>query len=379
MHLADITGIGRTRAAEHWTLSLVDLAVEAAGYALRDGSGSPTAIVVGNALGSALGDQRNLAAYVTARLGLVNVETLNVEMDEASGGAAIRAAIAYLQAGFHEEVLVIGAEKTTDVLPDGLEAARANGLDVLRESGFGFSGPVAAALAMQRYIAKYEVRRAEFYHLSAVAHAHAARNKDAFFSWPLAVEQYQSSQVVADPVTVCDTAPPCDGAAAVVLRKPKSGSTAVRIKGSSSISCRPGIAGPAMDLTLPAARLSATGALSEAGLSNDDISLFELHDSSTIMAALSLEAVGIAEPGRALEAAANGLLSIEGKRPTFTFGGHKARGHAIGASGVYQVVEATAQIRGEAGENQVSGATSALVQCLGSFGSTAVTHVLGRE
>jgi acetyl-CoA C-acetyltransferase len=63
----------------------------------------------------------------------------------------------------------------------------------------------------------------------------------------------------------------------------------------------------------------------------------------------------------------------------WTFGGNKARGHAPGASGVYQVVESVLQLRGTAGENQVDGAELALVQCLGSFGATAVTHVLKRR
>jgi acetyl-CoA C-acetyltransferase len=97
------------------------------------------------------------------------------------------------------------------------------------------------------------------------------------------------------------------------------------------------------------------------------------------MAALSLEAVGLAEPGQALSLAVEGALAIDGAHPAWTFGGHKSRGHAIGAAGLYQVVEAALQLRDQAGDNQVRGATTALVQCLGSFGATAVTHVLRRS
>jgi acetyl-CoA C-acetyltransferase len=152
MHLADIIGIGRTKTAEHWKMGIIDLAVEAAGQALGSASSRPTAVVVGNALASALGDQRNLASFIAARLGLNDLETITVEADEASGGAAVRQSLALIGSGMHEMVLSIGVEKTSDVLPDGLEAARASGLDVLREAGFGFSLPVAAALTMQRYI-----------------------------------------------------------------------------------------------------------------------------------------------------------------------------------------------------------------------------------
>ncbi|MCP4603154.1 MAG: thiolase family protein [Proteobacteria bacterium] len=379
MHLADIVGVGRTKTAEHWSLGLVDLAVEAGGAALDEAACRPTAVVVGNALGSALGDQRNLAAYVAAHLGLSTVESISVEADEASGGAALRLALALIRSDLHEQVLVIGAEKTTDALPDRLEAARANGLEVLQEAGFGVGLPVAAALTMRRYIEEHNVDRSEFYHLSALAHAHGARNEMAFFSWPLSMKQYLGSPVVADPITVCDTAPPCDGAAAVMVRRADGGDKKrVRITGSSSISNRPGISGPSLDLKLPAAQTSAADAMAQAKVELNDISVFELHDSSTIMAALSLEAVGLSEPGQALALAAGDALTIDGPHPTWTFGGHKARGHTLGASGLYQVVEAALQLRSDAGDNQVRGAETALVQSLGSFGSTAITHILSR-
>lgn len=379
MYLADILGIGRTKTAEHWSLGLVDLAVEASGLALEESASRPTAVIVANSLGGTLGDQRNLAAYVAARLGLKKVETHNIEADEASGGSALRLALALTMAGIHEQVLVVGAEKPTDALPDVLDAARANSLDVLREAGFGMGLSIAAALVMQRYIERYGVDRWDFYHLSALAHAHGARNKMAFFPWALSLEQYSKSPLVAEPVTVCDTAPPCDGAAAVIIGRPSPGtSEAVHIIGSSAVSHSPSISNPSLELALPAARESAAAALGQAQVELEDISLFELHDSSSIIAALSLEALDLAEPGKALEVAGSGILSLEGKHPTWTFGGLKSRGHTLGAVGLYQVVEATLQLRNEAGANQVRDASRALVQCLGSFGATAVTHVLSR-
>lgn len=377
MHFADIIGIGQTKPAEHWGRELLDLAVEAAGDALDEASCRPTAVIVGNALNGCLGDQRNLAAYVAARLGLAPAECTTVEVDEASGGAALRTGLSLIKADLHEKVLVIAAEKATDAMPDALEAGRAAGLDVLREAGFGFGLPIAAALAMQQYIEKYKVERADFYHVSALAHSHAARNRNAFFSWPLSYDQYIRSPLVADPVTVCDTAPPCDGAAAVVLRRVNGdGKKYIRISGSASVSHRPGISDVALNLELPAARASAHAAMSQAKLNLDEISLFELHDSSSIMAVLSLEALGLARRGEALKLASQNAFSIDGPHPVWTFGGLKARGHSIGASGLYQVVEAVLQLRREAGGNQVRNAQHALVQCLGSFGATAITHVL---
>jgi len=374
----EICGVGRTRAEEKWSFGLVDLAVQAAGLALDEIPGTtPTAIVAANALGGALGDQRNLGAFVGSRLGLGNIEAHTVCTDEASGGSALRLAAALIEAGLHDSVLAVGAEKTSDTLPDELEAARATGLDAVREAGFGFGPLIASALGMQRYIEVHGVNRDLFYHFAETAHLHASTNPLAFFPWKLGREQYRRSPIVASPLTVCDSAPLCDGAAAVLLRRAKTGNTGLRLLGSSSVSNTTGISRAIDTLSLPAASRSALEALDEAGLSLSDISVFETHDSTAFLAALSIEAIGLAARGTSLNAAAEGAFQLEGPMPMWTFGGMKARGNAPGAAGLYQVAEAAEQLRGFAKENQVKGARTALVQCLGSFGSTAVTHVLG--
>jgi acetyl-CoA C-acetyltransferase len=73
------------------------------------------------------------------------------------------------------------------------------------------------------------------------------------------------------------------------------------------------------------------------------------------------------------------VIGLSGQVPVATFGGLKARGHPLGATGVYQAVEAVLQLREEAGENQVKGAKVGLIQSLGGMASTAVTHVLTVE
>ena len=77
-----------------------------------------------------------------------------------------------------------------------------------------------------------------------------------------------------------------------------------------------------------------------------------------------------------LKRAAEGQFSRTGLLPISTFGGLKARGHPVGASGAYQIVEAVLQLRGEAGLNQVRPARHALTQSIGGHGSIAVAHVL---
>jgi acetyl-CoA C-acetyltransferase len=107
-----------------------------------------------------------------------------------------------------------------------------------------------------------------------------------------------------------------------------------------------------------------------------DVDFFEYHDATSLHAALSLEAAGFASQGQGWMLAKPEVIGLNGQIPVATFGGLKARGHPIGATGVYQAVEATLQLRGEAGPNQVSDARLGLIQNLGGMAATAVTHVL---
>ncbi|MFQ5419386.1 MAG: thiolase domain-containing protein, partial [Anaerolineae bacterium] len=121
---------------------------------------------------------------------------------------------------------------------------------------------------------------------------------------------------------------------------------------------------------------AAATALADAGVTPEEVDVFELHDSYTVLAALSLEACGFAEPGQGWRLAKEGEIGLNGRIPISTFGGLKARGNPGGATGVYQVVEITRQLRGEAAECQVRDARIGMTQNLGSGGATAVTHVL---
>jgi acetyl-CoA C-acetyltransferase len=116
------------------------------------------------------------------------------------------------------------------------------------------------------------------------------------------------------------------------------------------------------------------------------VDFLELYDAFSIYAALSLEAAGYAERGQGWRLAQPGgsgqngnspaPISLQGTLPVGTLGGLKARGNPGGATGVYQAVEAVLQLRGLAGQNQLPNPRRALIQCLGSSGSTAATHIL---
>jgi acetyl-CoA C-acetyltransferase len=103
---------------------------------------------------------------------------------------------------------------------------------------------------------------------------------------------------------------------------------------------------------------------------------FEYHDATSLHAALSMEAAGYASQGQGWMLANPEVIGLYGEIPVATFGGLKARGFPLGATGVYQAVEAVLQLRGDAGQNQVPGAKLGLIQSLGGMAATAVAHVL---
>jgi len=131
-------------------------------------------------------------------------------------------------------------------------------------------------------------------------------------------------------------------------------------------------------LWLKAAELSARQAYRQAGVGPQDIDLFELHDAFSIMAALSLETCGFAERGEGVRLAQAGEIFPDGRIPICTMGGLKGRGHPVGATGLYQIAEATLQLRGDAGEAQIDGAKTAMTQNIGGSGATIATHILQR-
>jgi acetyl-CoA C-acetyltransferase len=204
------------------------------------------------------------------------------------------------------------------------------------------------------------------------------------FRKPIKQELYERAGIVSDPLNMFDIAPRADGAAAALLVRadlipPDFPHPKVKVSGSGVATDTLAIHDRPNPLVLRAVHTSIQRACGQAGIATSDVNFYELDDTYSIYAALSLEAAGFAASGEGWRLAENGGISLDGKLPIATFGGAKARGHAGGAAGVYQVVEAVMQLRGQAGENQVPDPRYGLIQCLGGPGSTAAAHVLARE
>jgi acetyl-CoA C-acetyltransferase len=118
--------------------------------------------------------------------------------------------------------------------------------------------------------------------------------------------------------------------------------------------------------------------LESSKLKISDINLFEVHDSYTISGFLALEDLGVIERGKVGQAVEEGLIDLNGPIPTNLSGGLKARGHPMGATGVYQAVESSLQLQGGAGKNQADPAEVALIQNAAGIGSLVTVHILKR-
>jgi acetyl-CoA C-acetyltransferase len=185
--------------------------------------------------------------------------------------------------------------------------------------------------------------------------------------------------MIADPINLMDSSPVCDGAACVVLAPADRYHSRAKAHVLASAVATDSLAihDRRDPLVLEAAVISSQKAYAQARLTPAGIHLFELHDAFSIMSALSLEAAGFARRGEGVRLAQDGAIGIGGEIPISTMGGLKARGHPVGATGIYQIVELVQQLTGQAGANQVQGASIGMAQNIGGSGATVITHILG--
>ena len=385
MRKVALIGIGQTNVSEHWEKSFKELAGDAILDAIIDARINDfDSLFIGNMMSATANKQQNIGAYIADWVGARGSESIRVETACSSGSAAFRAAILAVASNEVDIAVAAAVEKMTDSPNAEITANLATAADADWEASQGVSFVALNALLMQRYLYEYNWDHSNFSGFSINAHKNALHNPHARFHSKLSEKQYISSPVICDPITLMDASPIGDGAAAVVLVPYDSIETyghqkIISVSGSTAASDTIAVHSRKDPLWLSAAERSARQAYSQAGITEKDIDLFEYHDAFTIMAALSLEACGFAARGKAPNLALEGELQLTGRIPVATMGGLKARGHPVGATGMYQIVELIQQLRGEAGKNQVEGAVFGMAQNIGGSGSNIITHVLTNE
>lgn len=343
------------------------------------------ALYLGNMLSGILSNQQLLAPLVAQYAELQGVETITAEAACGSGAAAIRLGFMAVAAGLHPCVVVAGVEQMSRNTRDDVSRGLATASHWAHEGGQGETFITLNAKLMQAYMARYQVPRSAFAPFAINAHRNALHNPYAMLHKPITTEDYNQGRPLAEPIGLFDAPPICDGAAAVLLANRETalaaqarGLPVVKISASSCASDALAIAHRRNPLALQAAQDSALRAYRMADKTPADINFFEPHDAYTVITALSLEAAGFVDPGTATQAAAEGAFSRDGRLPITTFGGLKARGHPVGATGVYQIAECFLQLTEQAGLLQVANARVAMAQNLGGAAGSAFTHILER-
>ncbi len=377
-----VLGIGQTKIEEHWDKSLRELAGEAVLNCLADaGMNSVEALYVGNMLSGASNRQQQLGAYIADWVGLKQIEAARIEAACSSGASAFRAAVLAVASGDIDSAIAVGVEKMTDVLPAEITKSLATAADAEYEGAHGLSFVGLNALIMKRYMYEYGWKHEDFAGFSINSHANAVHNPYARFRKAITAQEFSKATTIADPINILDASPVGDGAAATLIipleqlqRLPDR--KKVKVVASAAATDTIAIHSRPDPLWLTAAEKSVQSAYRQAGVGPQDIDIFELHDAFSIMAALSLEACGFAERGKAPALAINNDICIKGRIPICTLGGLKSRGHPVGATGMYQIVEVVEQLRQEAGPTQVEGARFGMAQNIGGSGSNILTHIL---
>ncbi len=235
------------------------------------------------------------------------------------------------------------------------------------------------AIIYRQYLERFGVRQEEVAMLAVRSHEHAEGCPHAMYPFKLSLERILSSPMEADPIHVLECCGVGDGAAAVILKPSEGDGEEVEVAAYTASTDLNHLTERADILTFEAVKRASDKAFRMAGLSRRDVDVLELHDETTITGIISLEDMGFADKGRGASLVTEGESANGGGPHLNTFGGLKARGNPVGATGLYQIAEVTTQLRGEAGRCQVDEAEVGLAQSLGGVGSTCAITILRRR
>lgn len=383
-----LVGVGQTRITKEAGIRGRYMASEAISQALQHSGiekSDVSMLVVGNMMSGILANQQQMGALIADVAGLRGIEAATVESACSSGASAARWGVMSVAGGHHDTAIVCGIERMTHASKEDTTSALATAADWELEGCYGESFISLNAKIMQLYMDTYGVGAEDFGHFAINAHNNGMNNPNGFLHKRIDMDYYLNSRMLVEPVKLFDAPPVCDGAAAIVITTEErarelatDGRPMIKIAGSAIGTDSLALDSRADKLFLSGVALSTQRAMQQAGLSNEDLDIYELHDAYTIITTLSLEAAGFAERGQGVHFGKEGEITLKGSLPISTMGGLKSRGHPVGATGIYQLVETYLQLTGQAGENQIKDPEHALVQNIGGTGATVVSHVLSR-
>ncbi len=369
--MAYITGVSMINVDRHYDKGVKKLAAEASSKALEDAE--PEAldyIVVSSSFTYASDTQLDLASYIASYSGFRGVRALTVEAGEASGLAAVGVAKSLIDSGLASRVLVVGVDKLSDRPTWEVYRYFSKFYDVEGEGIYSIGMGGIAGILMRLYMETFKVDRLTLAYWPALMHSNAKLNPYAMLRFAITPEKVLEAPPLADPITLLDSFPLGDGAAALVIEGSGKGNALAELVAVESATGYPSIALVEDPLRIESLERAYQRLTRKVDIKNVDV--IELHDSFTIMGILELEALRLAERGKAAEAVSRGYFSLGGEGPVVNpSGGLKARGHPIGATGVYQVAEVSLQLAGEFPGLKVPESNHGLTVSVNGSGSNA--------
>jgi len=384
-----IIGVGMTKIGRWYNRSAKDLFYEAISKAIEDAGGvKPQALVIGNMTSSVLMEQDSLAALLADHSGLRGIPAFKVEAACGSGGAAFYAGYSLVKSGLADIVAAGGVEKLTEGISSEVTKALAQAADAEYEVFYGVSFTGLNALVARYYMGKYGYTREDMAYWPLRMHEYAVSNPYAQLPKKTSLEAILKSPVVAEPLHLFDCSPIGDGAAAVILVRGEDRAREISRKiGRDVLVEVRGVAlstdsvdlGSRTDLlTLTSTVNASRQAYRMAGITAKDVDYLEVHDAFHITGYLALEDMGFAAKGEAPKLWKEGRFAKGDKPEVNLSGGLKARGHPVGATGIYQIAECALQLRGEFPGVKASDPTIAVAQNIGGVATYSAVTVLGR-
>ncbi len=249
------------------------------------------------------------------------------------------------------------------------------------EYPFGLSIPAGYALIAQRHFYEYGTTREQLSHIAVACRKHAILNPVAQVRDPLSLEEALKSKPVASPLHLTDCCVSSDGGGAIIVTSPERArdlkKPPIPILGAGQGFAYEHIC-QAQDLTNTGAKRAGEAAFQMAGVKPQDIDVAELYDCFTITVLLELEDYGFCPKGEGGRFVEEGRIELDGKLPVNTNGGMLSFGNPGIAGGIFHIIEAVRQLRGECGKRQVKDAQFALVGGGGGVLSYSSALILGR-
>src|SRR5581483_9013691 len=292
-------------------------------------------------------------------------------------------AAAAIAAGYCEVALITygsSAWSARRAIGTGARGESATGPDAY-DAPLGTTIIGAYALAAQRHMHEFGTTSAQLAEVAVATRKWAAKNPSAMFRDPMTIEDVLRSRVISSPLHLFDCCIISDGGGAVVvtsaarardLPKPPVWILGAAEAGSHTILSQ------MPSLTSGPAAISGPLAFQRAGIRPDEVDLAMIYDSFTITVVITLEDLGFCAKGEGGAFVSGQRTAPGGPFPMNTDGGGLSSVHP-GMYGIFLLIEATRQLRGECGPRQVEGARIALAHGTGGVLSSAATVLLGKD